>query len=268
MDKDAVIKLQKAGVSDAIIAQMIRTTPCSFDISPDGVIALKDAGVHDDLIQEILSRMNSPAHPRIPYLAPAAPSPDNPDDPMAPHDAGVYLMTDTPDGKPKMAFIDRVGESAMKVSNLMGAAFSFGAAKMKLKAQIPGPHAEVRTTNDRPVFYMYFPDTSSFAAFGGFPMVSSPNQFSLLLLDQQKDDRETVVASVGITGGSIGADQKKTVAFTTDRIRPSVYKITPSVDLKPGEYAFVAALPGVTPETPPAMVVYDFGVDPDNAHPH
>ena len=80
---------------------------------------------------------------------------------------------------------------------------------MKLKAQIPGPHAEVRTTNDRPVFYMYFPDTSSFAAFGGFPMVSSPNQFSLLLLDQQKDDRETVVASVGITGGSIGADQKK-----------------------------------------------------------
>ncbi len=262
MNSDAVVKLQSAGVSDSVIIGMINASPCSFDTSTDGVIALKNAGVHDTVVLAIINRMNALAHPRAPYIAAPPPAPDDPDDPMAPHDAGVYLMAGAPDGKPKMVFIDRVGESAMKVSNLMGAAFSFGAAKMKLKAQIPGPHAALRTTQNRPVFYMYFPDTSSFAAFGGFPMVSSPNQFSLQLLDEQKDDRETVIASVGITGGSIGADQKKAVAFTTDRIRSSVYKITPSADLKPGEYAFVAAIPGVTQETPPAMVVYDFGVDP------
>jgi hypothetical protein len=262
LNSDAVIKLQSAGVSDSVIIGMINASPCNFDTSPDGIIALKNAGVHDAVTLAIINRMKSLSHPRPVYAAPPPPAPDDPNDPMSPHEAGVYLMAAAPDGKPDMEFIDRVGESAMKVSNLMGAAFTFGAAKMKLRAQIPGPHAELRTVQTRPVFYMYFPNNTTFAAFGGFPMVSSPNQFSLLALDQQKDARETVIASMGITGGSIGADQKKTVAFTSDRIRSGAYKITPSSDLKPGEYAFVAALPGVTPETPPSMVVYDFGVDP------
>ena len=190
MDKDAVVKLQNAAVSDSVIIGMINASPCFFDTSTDGVIALKNAGVHDAVALAIINRMNALAHPRAPYIAAPAPAPADPDDPMAPHDAGVYLMAGAPDGKPKMDFIDRVGESAMKVSNLMGAAFSFGAAKSeKLKAQIPGPHAALRTTQNRPVFYMYFPDTSSFAAFGGFPMVSSPNQFSLQSLDVQTDDQ-------------------------------------------------------------------------------
>ena len=267
LNVDAVVKLQNAGVSDAVIIGMINASQCSFETSLEGIIALKNAGVHDPVTLAIINRMVILAHPRPAYVAPRASAAVDPDDPMSPHGAGVYLMAATPDAKTKMVFIDRVGESAMKVSNLMGAAFTFGAAKMKLKAQIPGPHAGTRTAEKRPVFYMYFPDNSSFAAFGGFPVVASPNQFSLLALDQQKDARETVIASMGITGGSIGADQKKTVAFTTDRIRPGVYEITLSSDLKPGEYAFVAALPGVTPETLPTMVVYDFGVDPVQSSP-
>ena len=149
----------------------------------------------------------------------------------------------------------------MTSSNLIGAAFTFGAARMKLRAQILGPHAEVRTTESRPIFCMYFPVSGSFGALSGVDMVTSPNQFSLLALDDQKDSRETVVASVGITGGSMGADTKKVILLTADRIRPRVYKVTPSADLKPGEYAFIATMPGVTPETPPTMVVYDFGVN-------
>lgn len=267
LNTQAIVKLQNAGVSDSVIIAMINNSPCSFDTSPDGVIALKNAGVHNDVVVAILNRNHfagSSQHSRFTYGASPAFMSDDSDNPLAPHQAGVYLMADSPDGKAKMEFIDRVGESAMKVSNLLGSAFTFGAAKMKLRAQIPGPSADVRTTERRPVFYMYFPDTGSLAAFGGFPIVSSPSQFSLLELVKQKKDRETVVASMGITGGSIGADQKKTVAFTTDRLRPGVYKITPSADLKPGEYAFVAVLPGTEPEASPTMVVYDFGVDPNN----
>jgi len=260
MDTDAVVKLEKAGVSDAVIVDMIDNSPCSFDTSANGVIALQNAGVHSDVLIAIINRMNALAQPRPAYSAPPAAAPADPNDPMTPHDAGVYLMSDTPAGN-KMVFIDRVGESAMKVSNLAGAAFSFGAAKMKLKAEIPGPHAAVRTTQSRPVFYMYFPDLSSFAAFGGAEMVTSPNQFSLLALDQQKQSRETVIARVGMGGGSFGADAKKTVLFTTDRVRPHMYKIVPSADLKPGEYAFIAVMPALTPETPPSTVVYDFGID-------
>lgn len=260
MDTDAVVKLEKAGVPDSVIIDMVETSPCSFDTSANGVIDLQNAGVHSGVLIAIINRMSALAHPRPAYSPAPAAAPTDPNDPLAPHDAGVYLMDDSPGGG-KMIFMDRVGESAMKVSNLAGAAFSFGAAKVKLKAEIPGAHAAVRTTEKRPVFYMYFPDLSSFAAFGGAQMVTSPNQFSLLALDEQKQNRETVIARMGMGGGSFGADATKTVLFTTDRVRPHIYKIEPSADLKPGEYAFIAVMPGVTPETPPSTVVYDFGVD-------
>ncbi len=261
MDMSAVVQLEKAGVSDTVIIGMINASPCNFDTSTNGIIAFKNAGVDDAVVIAIINRMNSLAHPRPPYIASSPVALDDPDDPMSPHEAGVYLMTGSPGVKQTMIFIDRVGESSMKVSNLAGAAFSFGTAKMKLKAEIPGPHAQTRTTDARPVFYMYFPDISSFAAFGGPGIVTSPNQFSLLKVEEQKNDRETVVASTGITGASIGADEKKSVPFTTDRVHPRMYKITPSADLKPGEYAFIAVIQGVTPETPPTTVVYDFGAD-------
>jgi len=267
LNADALVKLQNAGVSDDVITAMVNASSCSFDTSPAGIIALKNAGVDSNVVVAIIHRensMHSSPHPRAAYTAP--PVPDEADDRMAPHEAGVYLLADTPGGTAKMLFIDRVGESAVRVSNPMGAAFSFGAAKMKLRAQIPGPHADVRTAEKRPRFYMYFPDTSSFAAFGAIPMVSSPSQFSLLALDTHKDNRDTVIASMGMASGSIGADQKKVVPFTTDRLRPGVYKITPSADLKPGEYAFVAIFPGVSQDTPPTMVVYDFGVDADSGN--
>lgn len=263
MDKDAVVKLKAAGVSDSVVIGLIDSSPCTFDTSTEGVIALKNAGIDDTLVLAIIHRMTALAHPRAPYVAPAPapPEPGNPDDPMAPHDAGVYLMSPAPDGSPKMLFIDRVGQSQMKVTNLAGAAFSFGAAKMKLKAVLPGAHAPVRATAPRPVFYMYFPDVASFGAFSGVDMITSPSQFSLSEVDVQKDSRETVIAKAGIGGASIGADEKKIVPFTSERIRPRVYKLTPSTDLKPGEYAFIAVMMGATAEVPPTTVVYDFGVD-------
>lgn len=62
-------------------------------------------------------------------------------------------------------------------------------------------------------------------------------------------------------GGRIDPDQKVTVAFNSGQIRPRMYKITSSADLKPGECAFIAAIPGLTPDIPPTVVIYDFGVD-------
>jgi len=60
----------------------------------------------------------------------------------------------------------------------------------------------------------------------------------------------TVLRS-GITGASFGSDEKMTVRSSVEQIRPYVYRVTPDVELKPGEYAFVAY----------TLVVFDFGVD-------
>ena len=180
---------------------------------------------------------------------------------MAPHDVGVYLMTTAPDGKRKMVFVSQAGEQSTKTSSLMAAAFSFGAKKAKVKAELPGPRAATRTTDARPVFYMYFPPVSSLGGYGGTDLITSPNQFSLLSLEIKNDHRETVFAKVGLGSATVGSDEKKVALFTSDRIRSGMYKVTPAQDLRPGEYAFISATRGAGSATGTTVVIYDFGVD-------
>ena len=110
----------------------------------------------------------------------------------------------------------------------------------------------------KPDFYMYFPPTGNL---GSADAISSPTQFALLLLETKKDHRETVVAKQGYGRASAGIDEKKTVAFTTDKFRAYAYKVTPNNSLKAGEYAFVAATGMGGTATGAAVVIYDFGVD-------
>ncbi len=180
---------------------------------------------------------------------------------MSKHDIGVYLLTTGHDGKPKMIFIDRAGEAGVKTANLAGAAFSYGIAKAKLKAEIPGPHASTRATESRPVFYMYFPEMSSLGSFGGTDMISSPNQFTLMRLEEKKERRETQIGKVGLYSQQVGADEKREFLFNSVRIKSGMYRVTPGEDLRPGEYAFIMATQGAGKATGTTVVIYDFGVD-------
>jgi hypothetical protein len=71
-------------------------------------------------------------------------------------------------------------------------------------------------------------------------------------------------------------DNKKAIKFNAEMIRPNVYKVTPETNLKPGEYAFVAASGSNTVVSNAqisqndsdynnievgSIAVYDFGVD-------
>jgi len=256
MTNDDVIKMAKAGLSDTLIIAKINASPGSYDTSVNGMSTLKASGVSDAVVVAVIDRAQAQA--ARPAYASAAPDSD---DPMAPHDAGVYLMTAAADGKPKMVFIDEAGESSERVSDAAGAAFSFGIAKVKMKADIPGPRAAVRTAQPRPVFYFYFPSLSSLGGFGGTDMITSPNQFALLALESRKDQRETTIGTANLASASVGADEKMSIGFDSERIRSGTYKITPKQDLKPGEYAFIATTRGVQRETGVRVVIYDFGVD-------
>jgi len=253
-----VIKLAKAGLSDDLVIATINAMPGIYDVSPDGIIALKSVGLSDKVVAAVVLKASAPAG------APgtAAPAELDSEDPMAPHEVGVYLMTGAPGGKRKMVFMERSGEAREKTANVAGAVFSYGIAKVKLLAEIPGPRAAVRATEARPVFYMYFPAISSLGGFGGTDMITSPMQFSLVAFDSKKDYRETLIAKAGIGGENVGVDEKKAVLFTSDRIGSGIYRITPDRDLTPGEYAFIATTKNnLTTATGNSVVLYDFGVD-------
>jgi hypothetical protein len=186
---------------------------------------------------------------------------DDPDDPASPHDPGVYLMTTGPDGKRKMVYLDRASVTGAKTSNMMGAAFSYGLAKAKVKVDIPGARASLRITESRPVFYMYFPPAVNLGGLGGTDIITSPTQFSLLSLVEKKDHRETLVGKMGLNSASTGYDEKSILPFTTDRLRSGAYKITLSTNLSNGEYTFFATTHVSGTQSSATYIVYDFGID-------
>jgi hypothetical protein len=261
LNNDSVIKLVKAGLSEDLIVSTINASPGTYDTSANGLIALKTAGASDKVVTAVVMKASAPASAPTPPIPPPAPVATDPNDPASPHDPGVYLFTSGPGGEQKMLFIDRAGAGREKTSNVMGAAFSYGIAKAKIKAEVPGAHAPVRTKDTKPVFYMFFPSSSNLGGFGGNDVITSPAQFSLLSMEEKKDHRETAIAKMGFASASAGTDDKRTKLFAVDRIRNGVYKLTPNVDLAAGEYAFIASTGMGGPATNHTVVIYDFGID-------
>jgi hypothetical protein len=278
MNNGSVIKLVKAGLSEDLIITTINGAAGNYDISADGIIALKSAGASDKVIAAIVAKASTPtpvtrspipvALPPMPVAsspvsqpALASPAAPDPNDPMSPHDPGVYLMTNGADGRPQLVFIDRAGAASIRTANVAGAAFSYGIAKAKMKAEIPGPHAPIRARESRPVFYFYFPSAASVGGLGGNDIITSPTQFSIVHLEDKKDHRETAVAKVGLYSAHSGVDEKRETLFTSERLRNGIYKVTPNIDLVDGEYAFIATSGTGKTLTNETVVIYDFGID-------
>jgi hypothetical protein len=253
LTKDAVIQMVKAGLPDDVIISKIKSEPNLPNLSTDDLIALKTAGVSDGVIRALLSPPAAPAPAAVATIAPPA----DPNDPMAPHDPGVYLMTVSRAGVKTMVLIERAGSGRDKTAHVGQAALTMGIMKAQVRAEVPGPRASVRASI-RPDFYMYFPPTGNL---GSADAISSPTQFSLILLEKKKDHRETVVAKQGYGRASAGIDEKKTVDFTANKFRAYAYKVTPNGNLKAGEYAYIAATGMGGTASGAAVVIYDFGVD-------
>jgi hypothetical protein len=112
------------------------------------------------------------------------------------------------------------------------------------------------------VFYFYFEEKGaglSHASFGG---TSTPNEFTLLKFDVKNDSRETTVMKANAFGSSSGTDDKANIAFTFEKLRPGVYKVTTKSALAPGEYCFLGAETGsaFAPGAAQANRLFDFGV--------
>jgi hypothetical protein len=255
LTKDMILQMVKAGLPDDVIISKIKGEANPPTLGIDDLISLKSAGVSDGVIRALVSSGPKPDSP-TPSGASNAILPD-PNDPMAAHDPGIYLMMPDREGGRKMVLIERAGSGREKTAHVLRAVLTEGIAKAQVKAEVPGPRAAVRAPGVRPEFYMYFPPTGNL---GAADSISSPSQFSLLLLEKRKDHRETTVAKQGLGRASAGVDEKKTVRFTVEKFRAYAYKVTPNDTLKAGEYAFVAAS-GMGGTASTTVVVYDFGVD-------
>ena len=254
-----VVDMVNAKLPTDVIITKIQTSKTSFDTSTDALVKLNKSGVPSDVVKAMMQKASAPAAAADPAPAPPA----DPNDPNSPHDPGIYIYAAT--GREKqMLMLEPTVYTQGKSGGMFASAMTYGIAKVKWKAVVRNAHANVKVSDPKAVFYFYFEEKSaglSQASFGG---TSTPNEFTLLRFDVKSDTRETVVMKANAFGASSGTEDRASIAFTFEKLKPGIYKVTTKNPLAPGEYCFLSASAGgaYAPGAAAANRVFDFGVSP------
>ena len=194
------------------------------------------------------------AFPSLAQQSPAASAPDGAaetakaDDPNTPHPPGIYVFAKGPDGVAHLTELERAVSKGFKTSGILLHAYTGGIAKAHGQAVLDGAKAPIAVTETNPVFYIYIPENDN--AFGGGGI--SVRDFVLVKLDVKGDTRVINTASIGFASASAGTDEKARQGFSSETVKPGIYKLTLGNPLPPGEYAFQRN----------SALYFDFGIHP------
>ena len=132
-----------------------------------------------------------------------------------------------------------------KSSGIAKSAFSYGIAKAKVLVMYRDPEAPVKTSGPRPTFEIVGPTETA------------PRDIVIVRLQKKKDHRELQVAKVGaFSGYAAEYPPDLTTAVEVKQEGPDMI-LTPSADLKPGEYILFAGTPTAMPT---GYGGYDFSI--------
>jgi hypothetical protein len=267
MTNEAVVRLAKGGLSEALIITAIRTAQKrAFVLTPDALIDLKAAGISENILTVML---NPDAD--VPYSAPQPSSALPTSDPRVEREPGIYV--DLGKDSPELVLLEPTVFSQAKSGGVFLSGVTYGLVKAKWKAVVRGSTASQRLRIRQPTFYFYFEQKgaglSHSAGFAGwFSGSSSPNQFVLAKMDRKENGRELVIGEWGTLGSSTGTRSKDTVGLSVERLSPGIYRVKTVEPLQFGrEYCFfyAGAIGSVMPGTGVAAAagnLFDFGVDP------
>lgn len=267
MTNQDVTEMVSAGLSDEVILDKIHAADATnFDTSVAALKALKAANVSDTVIGAMINP--NPAASESARSAAGQNGSVNvntdPNDPSIPHDPGIYMYAKAEDGREKMTMLE---PTVYQGTAAGGAAFmlTFGIAKVKAKAVVRGAHATVKSNDSNMAFYFYFEEVNPGLSYASYDIPTTPNEFTLLKFDQKSKSRETVIMKGNAFGSSTGTDEKANASFTFTKLKPGVYKVTPSAPLRPGEYCFLSPSKVWAHEAPPGGTsrLFDFEVLPE-----
>jgi hypothetical protein len=184
----------------------------------------------------------------------------DPNNPKDMHEPGIYYYKQN-EAKPELVQLEASVYSQNKSSGAIGSALTYGIAKVKVSVTLDGKEAQMQLTDKQPVFYFYFDVTGnplSQTSNWWFSAATSPNEFLLVILAENKKTREVTTGSANISGSSVGVDDKNKTAFKVEKIGRGIYKVFFEKPLS-GEYCFMYA--GSVPTGFASMnKVFDFGV--------
>ena len=93
LNNDAILKMVKAGLGDAVVLPTINSQPGQYSVTPDDLIALKKAGVSDAVIGAMVARVTgTPVSSSAPAAAPRSATASGATAPATPTlELGIYL---------------------------------------------------------------------------------------------------------------------------------------------------------------------------------
>lgn len=230
-----VVALVGAGLPDEVVTAKIQAAPATaFDTSVNGLTALKTANVSPAVIRVMISPHPAATYPN-PYAAANSSAGGNSDDPAAPHSPGIYTLNRGADGQMHMVRLESTKQRGAKNSGMFLHALTQGITTSKSQSVLDGASAAIELSQTRPVFYAYIPDYG-----GSFTGGMSVKDLVLTKLEVKGDTRLWTYAARGLIGGSseVGSDEKDRQGFTSEQVKPGIYKLTPAADLAAGQYAF------------------------------
>ena len=223
MDNAAVMKLQGAGLSEDLIVNTIAGSAGHYDTSVDAMIAMKKAGITDKEIGAMVAKNANPNGPAV------AAAPGGPVLPPGVDEIGVYYK-DQKTG----TWIEFKPEIVnYKSGGALKSAFSYGIVKQDKNGHVPGKTAELVLTH--PVEILIYA-----------PEGTAPNEYQLLKLRQNSDNREFRSETGGVFHSSGGAERDRQ-DFTATKIALRLYTFTLAPEFKKGEYGILP--PGAVSST-------------------
>jgi hypothetical protein len=211
IDNDAVIKMSKAGLDDAVIIQTIQTQPGHYDTAPDNLIALKTAGVSQQVIAAMQARAAGLAFHAADKVDPAPLS-------AGVDEIGVYYQ-DKRTGEWLPLKTERV---QFKSGGWLKSTVTHDIVKQDMNGYLDDPKSPlVLPTGVNILIYA--------------PKGTQAEEYDFLRFREHPHGREFRVKTGGVFHSESGS-QRDEIEFHPHKIAPQMYEFTVPIDIEKGEY--------------------------------
>lgn len=235
LNNDAIVKMSKAGLDDAIILQTVRSQPGEYRTGPDDLVALKDAGVSQAVISAILAK-NSGMETRPETPVEVMPLSVNSDDP------GVYY-------KNKQGQWELVGPELVKYRDggALKSVLTHDIVKKDENGVVSGPKSPLTIA----------PGTEM--------MILAPSaqvdavEYVILRFRPKSDRREFRVKTGNVFHSETGTD-RDALDIPIHKVSSRLFGFTVPHDLQKGEYGVLAPGSADAPGIAHAGKIYTFSI--------
>jgi hypothetical protein len=241
-----IIELHQAGLSKEIIKSKIQSSTCNFDVSTDALVNLKKANVPDEVVNAMISKGSGNAEQEENSV-------------YSKLSSGIYYFDSSLNTYVGMDPSILTNQKSGGLGQLLRVSVT-GLFNSKLRASLSGKEANTKFQDALPSFIFVFDATGSGFSNSSTFMgnVQSPNEFFLVKLKVEKKSREIVVGKENNIKTDIGIDDDAKIPFVSKKLQNGVYQVSPTNNLKKGEYCFMFAASSMY--SGQTHKVYDFSI--------